>query len=351
MPRLAPPLALVLLSAASAAVEAAPPALPGPAPGRPAGWDVAGENRACESCHAEEAAEWRGSLHHRAWDDGVFQSAYAIEPLAFCRKCHAPEADPARSPTEGARREGVGCVTCHVVAGEVVGARAVKAKAGGHAVRGDARMAQDGACASCHEFEFPKPQRALMQGTVDEHQASAHARESCQSCHMPLVRGAGGKPRRGHDFRVIGDPAMLRSAVTARAARGGEREIAVTLRAGKVGHDVPTGDMFRRLVVRARAVDAKGALEARPEVLSRRFTMARTPDGPLRLQVGDDRLEGDGAPRQITLRFAEPIATRAVRWEVVYQRMDPGMSTVFGVDPAKDEVVLAAGELAPALAR
>jgi hypothetical protein len=351
MPRLAPPLALAVLVALAAAVEAGPPSLPGPAPARPPGWDVTAEDRACESCHAEQAAEWRGSLHQRAWDDGVFQTAYAIEPLAFCRRCHAPESDPAHRPTEAARREGVGCVTCHVVGGEVVGARAMAAKAGGHAVRGDARMAQEGACAACHEFEFPKPQRALMQGTVDEHRASAHAGESCQSCHMPRVRGKDGKPHRRHDFRVTGDAAMLRAAVSARASRSGEREIAVTLRAGKVGHDVPTGDMFRRLVVRARAVDDKGAIEARPEVLARRFTMVRAAEGPLRVQVGDDRLAGDGAPREIALRFPEPIAARAVRWEVVYQRMDAGMSQLFGVDPARDEVVVATGEIARALAR
>src|SRR5574343_638477 len=61
--------------------------LPGPAP-----WHGEGRsNEPCEGCHAEIAAEWRGSEHHTAFTDPVFQRAYGVEPLPFCRRCHAPE--------------------------------------------------------------------------------------------------------------------------------------------------------------------------------------------------------------------------------------------------------------------
>lgn len=347
MRRLSPRLLLsgTVVAAALGARASTPPPLPGPAPqARPAGHDAAAENRACEACHADIAAEWRGSLHHRAWDDPVFQTAYALEQIAFCRGCHAPEADPSTVPPEAARRLGVGCVTCHVPAGDIAGARALAAAPGRHAVRGDARLATAAACAGCHQFDFPEPQRAPMQGTAGEHRASPHASESCQQCHMPLVQGAGGKQHRSHDFRVLGDTAMLRSAVKASARRDGERAVTVTLAAARAGHAVPTGDMFRRLEVRAR-VAGEGGPAATSAVLGRRFVMMPGPSGARRLEVGDDRLPATGEAREVRLPFPEAIAGRAVRWEVAYQRMDAGMAALWGVDPAADEVILAEGAL------
>ncbi len=335
-----------ILVAVAAFAHASPPlSLPGPAPqNRAAGDDVASENRACEACHVDIAVEWRGSLHHNAWDDPVFQTAYAIEPLAFCRGCHAPEADPSHLPPEPARRLGVGCVTCHVQSGEIVGARGHTASPERHAVRGDARLATAAACARCHQFEFPEPQPASMQSTGEEHRASKHAATSCQTCHMPIVVGEGGKTHRSHDFRVLGDATLLRSAVVARAWRSGERAVTVSLSAARVGHAFPTGDMFRRLEVRAHVMGEVSA-RATPRVLGRRFQMIPGPKGPRRMQIGDDRLPATGEAREVELPFSEAIAGQRVRWEVVYQRMDAGMAAMFGVDPAADEIVVAEGVL------
>ena len=106
-------------------------ALPGPAPRpRPSGLAAAvTENAKCEGCHQDIAKEWRGSLHQQAWHDPVFQKALAIEPEAFCRGCHAPEADASGEPPKAAQDVGVGCVTCHLQGSDVVGTRAVAAKA------------------------------------------------------------------------------------------------------------------------------------------------------------------------------------------------------------------------------
>ena len=345
MPRRSPRLLLVatLVAVAAGARASSPPPLPGPAPQtRAAGYDAAAENRACEEYHTDIAAEWRGSQHHRAWDDTVFQTAYAIEPIAFCRGCHAPEADPAHVPPEPARRLGVGCVTCHVQEGEIVGARAHAASPARHAVRGDARLATVAACEGCHQFEFPQPQHAAMQSTVEEHRASPYAAESCQHCHMPSVLTEGGKKHRSHEFRV--STAMLRSAVKARAWRSGEHAMNVSLATGRVGHAFPTGDMFRRLEVRAQ-IAGEGGAKARPAVLARRFMMVPSPEGPRRQQTGDDRLPASGDAREVQLPFAEAVAEQSVRWEVAYQRMDAGMAAAWGVDPAADEVIVAEGVL------
>ena len=332
------------LAASAVARGDTPRPLPGPAPQqRVEGFDAAAANLTCEGCHSAIAAEWRGSLHHRAWDDPVFLTAYAIEPLAFCRGCHVPEADPARLPSEGARRLGVGCVTCHVQGAEVVGAHAMAAKPGAHPVFADARQATSAACERCHQFEFPTPQRAPMQGTADEHRDSRHAAEACQSCHMAPVQSDAGRPHRSHDFRVLGNVERLRSAVTARAARTGRSAVSISLTAARIGHAFPTGDMFRRLEVRARLLDARGAVVAvaSPVALARRFVMSHGQ----RLQVGDDRVPASGEAREIELAFDEPLAGRAVRWEVAYQRLEASMAKAFGVDAAAEEVLVAEGTL------
>ncbi len=96
--------------------------MPRPAPQRrPAGYDAATENEACERCHAVIAEEWRGSLHHEAFDDPVFLAAYGMESQTFCRSCHVPESDPTRPATAEERHLGVGCVSCHGQGLESVG--------------------------------------------------------------------------------------------------------------------------------------------------------------------------------------------------------------------------------------
>lgn len=363
---------------AASAPLAAPPA-PAPAAQDPAAL-AAARNRECEDCHRDIAAEWRGSLHHASWDDPVFLTAYTIEPIAFCRGCHVPEADPGdETPPEPARRLGIGCVTCHVRDGEIVGVRALPAApapspaapslaapspavsgaawpAGErHAVTGDAAFGTERACARCHEFDFPEPQEALMQSTVAEHAASRSPGTPCRDCHMPVVAGQGTTPHRSHDFRVLGNAPLLRTALTASAARSADDPdtIVVSLAAGRIGHAFPTGDMFRRLEVRARVSvgDGAPALVAPPVVLARTFLMMPGPKGILRQQTGDDRLPSSGEPREVELVFPLPVDGRVVRWEVAYQRMDAPMAALFGVDPAQDEILVAEGVLLPAAPR
>lgn len=341
-PTVAMVLAVVLASAAGAAADgAAPLALPRPGPhARPQGFDPVEQNARCEECHADIAAEWRASQHRTAWSDPVFQAAYAVERETFCRDCHAPEYD---SNNQSARHLGVGCVTCHVqgeTKSSIVGARALAETDDRHAVAGDARMANRNACAACHQFEFLKPQDAAMQSTLEEHADSPYAAVSCQSCHMPKTKGAAGTAHKSHRFRVQGDRDLLRAALEITPERADQRTFVLALRANKVGHAVPTGDMFRRIEVRAR-LDAGPS--ARSVVLARRFRITPTDRGPTRIQVGDDRVPANGDVRRVELRFPEEIAGRDVLWQVVYQRMDADMAELFGVDSKKDEIVLAEG--------
>ncbi|MSP60435.1 MAG: hypothetical protein EXR72_08845 [Myxococcales bacterium] len=361
-------IALLLALAASAAAADGIPALPGPG-SRPRAPLVRGlgkvtSSASCVGCHQEIAAEWRSSLHRRAWIDPVFQQAYRVEPMAFCRGCHAPESDPAAPPTSTARHEGVGCTTCHVQADHVVGARPASADAL-HPVLADPRLATPAACASCHQFDFPAEahQRVVesMQDTVAEHARSSAAATPCQKCHMPEVATAAGR-HRSHAFAVISDPTMIRRAVHVTALRIDASRIAVTLTPAEVGHAFPTGDMFRRLEVRAELLRGLGTVAApdrrrAPSVeLARSFRdLPRDPNGgdltPERVQAKDTRVPppGTGPAPTVVLTLPVPAPETAVRWRVVYQRMSTPMAGAFRVNQVLDEIVVAEGIL-PALA-
>ena len=356
--------------------------LPGPAPRhRPEGHDPASANAGCAGCHTEIAAEWASSMHRQAWRDPVFQKAYAIEAVAFCRGCHAPEADPAADPPAAAQEVGVGCTTCHVQAGgEIAGAgRRAPGASGAHPVLADPRLATTEACASCHQFDFPG-ERAPMQDTVREHARSRFAGEACQSCHMPEVAPAapGEAPHRSHAFAVMKSPDMLRRAASVSARRSGPRAIEIAIAPSGAGHAFPTGDMFRRIEIRAEAVRAAApappprgernplrsgdgvedgvrvVARAAPAFLGRTFADTPRSAGSLafhRIERADTRVpppgDGEGEARVVALRFDQPVGGAMIRWRVAYQRMATAMAASFGVDQALDEVVIAAGELAP----
>lgn len=294
-----------------------------------------GGSAGCAGCHAAIAAEWEMSQHRAAWDDPVFLAAYAIEPDPFCRGCHAPEAK-LDDPLDPARHQGIACVTCHEDARD----------AGAH-VRAEAarrpRLAPAKRCEACHQFEFPEPQDAPMQGTAEEHAASPARDKGCESCHMTRAGD-----HQDHRFRVQGDPAILQRALAVEAAPGAQRSVRVTLRAKDVGHAVPTGDMFRRLEVHARAGCDAGpgpCDEAEPVVLARAFALERGAHGTRRRQIADRRVPASGAPIEAEPLFLQPVAGKKIAWEVVYRRMGPSEAALFGVDLAAEGVVVARGTL------
>lgn len=297
---------------ALAAWLAASSAAPGPSRGgRP---EAHVRNAECEACHPEVAREWRGSLHQRAYVDESFARALAREPVAFCRKCHAPEADPAAPAPAELAELGVGCVSCHVPEDRVLAGPGPGRGAAPHALRREAWFAAPVACASCHEFAFPGQAGALMQATLREHAASAYAATSCVDCHMP--RRADG--RRDHGFAASRDPEVLRRALTVTASREGST-VRLVLRPGWVGHAMPTGDLFRRLLVEAEvAGDDWQVLAADARALGRSFAA----EGGRRVPVADARVGAAGPePVEVALELGDAAEGRTIRWRLLYERV------------------------------
>ena len=305
-------------------------------------------NATCVSCHEEEAEAWRGSRHHHAATDPAFRRAFAIEPTAFCRGCHAPESRGAETPPRAVSELGVGCVTCHVTEeGSVLAAPSAEGDAqvaAPHPLQRSAELAGTGACAGCHEFRFPglpgSDDGRFMQTTVREHQRAPAAADSGAACHMPLVGG-----RRSHSFAEVRDPAWLRANLRATAERieGGVR---ITLAQPAPGHAFPTGDLFRRLEVSCELEDASGRVLGRAvRHLARHFEIV--PREPARQLSRDDRVFAE--PVVVDLAVAPPASIQgsgALSWRVSLQRV----ATVgVGTNPAdakiESEVELYSGVL------
>ena len=322
--------------------------LPGPAPERAAAFDAAHENAACEDCHREIAREWRGSQHQTAFADPSFQRAFAVEPTAFCRGCHAPESPHIEVAPGPATDIGVSCVSCHLRGDAVMAAPKSGFSLAPHRLEGSPAFAAAGGCSGCHQFSFGDDERReaplAMQRTVDEHAASAHAETSCAECHMPSA-GEGSLRHRSHAFASTRDPDAHRNAVEVTAARSADGKVRFVLSLRDVGHAYPTGDLFRRVAVSAEVLGVEGrSLASRAVYLGRHFGRELDAQGlPIRGESADDRL--GPAPTTVELDLGSVAVGVPIEWSVELQRVlhqNDGMAASAVVE---ESLVLAEGSL------
>lgn len=201
------------------------------------------EARSCETCHEDQHEQWSGSRHALAFTNQVFQVALAqSSPQQWCIDCHGPRAE--------AREAGIDCAVCHVRDGAIlVPSNHSDGADEFHPVRVEPTMSDSRFCAGCHQFETPSLSskggfysKHPMQNTYEEWRASpaGEAGEQCQGCHM-------GKA--GHRFPGAHAIDFVRSAVEIDVSRV-DGVMTATLNSKSVGHDLPTGDPFRRLELR-----------------------------------------------------------------------------------------------------
>lgn len=322
---------LVSTLLASGVAPSATPELPHPAPQRrrpPQPPETPWTNQRCAECHTEIASEWRRSRHRASYDNPEFLRAKGREKpeaRAFCVGCHAPELRGDRVSAQ-ARAAGVGCITCHLPGGSILAADRADAPSperAPHALTRSAAFASPAACAGCHEFRFFDGRHGatdenvqFMQRTLSEHRDGSLEATACASCHMPRV-GAGAGRHRAHFFPGGHSAALVRSALSVRAERSTPTSVTLTLTPQNVTHAVPTGDLFRRLALTARATAKDGS-----DVVAERF-LARhheRRDRGQRLEVRDDRPHLE--PRVVTLELGPSAADRPIEYSVVYQRVE-----------------------------
>lgn len=331
-----------LVASAPPMVARARVAMPRPDRGRM--HEAVKQNDACVGCHADVAAEWKESLHRRADLEPAYRRSFAIEPLPFCRSCHAPEANAMEEEPEEVAAIGVSCVTCHVTGegNHVLATNGRDAVTPAHGiVRSDA-FATAAACASCHQFRFPiahgDSRDAFMQTTVMEHAASTEKARACADCHMP--RRADGK--RSHAFIASRSPEVLKSAARIEAKRTGETTVEVEITPVAPGHAFPTGDLFRRLEITAEASGPDHmSLGSASKYLTRHWTTR--PGYVGRVLARDDRPTNE--PVRITLDVGPKGAGVEIAWRVAYQRVSHPNGIEESDAEIEGEIELASGNL------
>lgn len=309
----------------------------------------------CGGCHDEIYAEWKTTIHSRAWTDPYFQADWHFDNLPQnCKNCHIPldrqqehrvtgfrdaaKLQPILEPNPDfdatLQHEGVTCVACHLRDGHILGPRGNEQAP--HTV---ARFADPNeVCVRCHVvgnnrwdtfYRFP-PCGTVME---IERTRTGHALPrsgetvvndvaalGCVQCHMPLVerRTAVGGPlrvTRRHLWRGGHDPAMVRSALRAELtevpADDGTRRVELTVENIGADHFLPTGTPDRHLTVTLRALAADGrVLREKREALKRTVVWR-----PFIVDLWDTRL-ARGEPQRIALELPEP--TTVVDTEVRY---------------------------------
>lgn len=194
---------------------------------------------ACESCHADQVAQWGKSMHAHAHHtlDPIYGKMRDLriakqgeETGAKCLTCH--RADP----------PGVTCETCHsevaLLAPQVADGKTV--------------------CLTCHEASMtPSGAPACTTGPESRELADAG---SCTSCHMPdgSHEFVGPHHAWNHD-----DPSFLKTAVDLDLALEGGKAVAVLK--NKTGHAFPTGFPGRVAVLEITTKDSKGVSRGEPK--------------------------------------------------------------------------------------
>jgi hypothetical protein len=269
--------------------------------------------RACSGCHQSAHAEWAGSRHGQAWTNAIFQREYADQKLDWCVHCHAPLREQLVQVKAGGgalASEGVGCAACHLREGKM---QARTRRPGSpHDTVATAGFGNPTYCGGCHQFNFPLIDRSgpaptvrystyPMQDTVAQHARGSRAAIECVQCHRATPGG--------HAFPGGHDPAMLGRAVAVEACQAG-KDLRVALDNAGAGHNVPTGDLHRHLVLRVWRTGSPERLHE--TILGRQFTA--TPEGGKRtvtdasLRPGERRdvlvpLASVGAPGDGPLRL------------------------------------------------
>ncbi len=210
----------------------------------------------CGVCHADKLAQWRTSLHSKAFSPGLVGQllTYDADDTAACMQCHAPLAEQ-RQAFEAARQKGKAhlaaeqglaaagnlCAGCHVRGNRRFGPPRHRTGAVGQSdqngphggVMRTADFEKSEFCAVCHQFSQDQAINGKpLENTNVEWQASPAASEgkTCQSCHMP---------DRKHLWRGIHDPDMVRSGVTPEFRAEPSQAVFHLTNTG-VGHAFPT---------------------------------------------------------------------------------------------------------------
>ncbi len=296
-------------------------------------------SQACAACHGELTEAWAGSAHATAWQAERYLQAVrdASQPTS-CLACHLPyeaqhpdrvvqhaggdpamphhEPNPAWSPT--LQREGVGCATCHLREGAILGPRG--STAAPHPTRASEDLASPALCAACHQLSWPGSDTAWYD-TYGEWYRSPYraAGVRCQDCHM-AQRAATVTTGRfaSHPSHALSvDPARAVSILldldSPRITRGEPFAMKLRVQNTGAGHAFPTGHPGKSYILAAVVVSSED--EPLHEPFEHALVRNVEPDPPHAL-LEDSRIPARGElvlEHETTILHKKPAGPAALR--------------------------------------
>lgn len=297
--------------------------------GLPAGHQPS--NSQCTGCHQQEFQDWSKSRHSQAFSNQNFQEGYFREPQERCLNCHTPLQEQVTeiktSPKLGLAHEGVNCVACHVRDGQVQSSKSSGDSYHGYVENNFLKSPQF--CASCHEFNVNGSTNGQVhltntnaQSTYREWQnyQAAGGTRTCQNCHMPdgrhVFQGAHG--RQTTPLKVVAKP------------RGSSTVLELSTQ--EIGHNFPSGDVFRRVTLEVRASAAQSFTTV--ETFGRRYG-----------DVGGFRLLSNTSLRPFEKREVEVSTPRPFHYRLTYHFMKDQDKINSQTLPAERERLLQQGTI------
>ena len=292
----------------------------------------------CAECHPQVVAEWRDSMHSRAFTDPQVRQPTQSDNFrkTECLPCHtsAPvfafgiEQDTRVLARAERRHDGIDCSSCHgLPEGGVASSRAGLNGACRPTYR-DA-LASQALCAPCHN----------QHQTHDEWRVSPAAAEgqNCRDCHMARVRReapSAGAPRSGRSHRFLGgrDREFALAGLTlSHEIDHDAATLTVTLSNDFAGHNLPSDSRNRALDLVVTVSDAMGVTAGAIEGLGDRFPGGE--NGTARLRFRNPyRSSGQsstqipaGEQRQLVVPFSS--SARSATIELLY-KLEPWISDI-----------------------
>ena len=257
----------------------------------------------CGECHKAIFAEWRTSIHAKAYVDPQFQAEWKKDGIYLCVNCHAPLQNqqpeivvglkdgnlrtPITEPNPdfdaALRDEGITCAVCHVREASVIGPSGDTIAP--HPVAIDPEHLSARLCIRCHQADARVDAKLVCSLSTPVAWAAgpyAALGIDCIECHMPTVwrRNAHDTPPRASNIhtwvgagipKFAADPEPDRASyvsgmtIDARAELasdqpGAPADCSVTIMNARAGHEIPTGDVERFFLITMRVLDGDGTV-------------------------------------------------------------------------------------------
>ncbi|GAB4256023.1 MAG: multiheme c-type cytochrome [Deferrisomatales bacterium] len=327
--------------------------------------DTDGFNAAqrCGECHIDIYALWSNSMHAKAWEDPAFFATYIDERIqgderirSYCIQCHAPTLhyNPALSTDSPVVKEGVTCDFCHSVQevdtdntskpfkvqwGKLKRGPYKDSESPVHQTKSAPFFADGTLCGGCHEMLNLKglPIITTYSEWKEGYRAAGNP-ASCPDCHMPLAAGftVSSKFRKtkrrlnlhsfpgGHSRVQLLD--ALELEVLDETKLYGKMKVKLGLTNVGAGHNIPTGNPLRKVIVDFNVYSALNRRIYNEQVeISRKYADADgnilTSDLDILLEaskvVKDNRI-APGETKEITFEFLAPNERLLVETNVIY---------------------------------